>query len=306
MTAIDSKLDTQKRGRLIRAASYASLMVALTLVFAKLWAWQETDAISILSSLADSFLDVLASAITFVAIRYALTPADREHRFGHGKTEGLAALAQAVIIAFSALYVWYEALRRLLAPEPVLQPINGLTVIIGSTLLTLALLSFQRLVIRKTGSVAIEADALHYRTDVIVNLSVAIAIPIASWTDWTIIDPLVGIVVAAYLMWSAYGIATKSMGILLDREIPEAERRRIREIALGNPSVKGFHDLRTRSDGSRHIIQFHLELDPQTSLIDTHIILDAVENKIREEFKGCELIVHADPVGFPEDRDRFE
>lgn len=306
MAPTDSKLDTQKRDRLTRTASYASLTVALTLVFAKLWAWQATDAISILSSLADSFLDVLASAITFVAIGYALTPADREHRFGHGKTEGLAALAQAVLIAFSALYVWYEALRRLLAPEPVLQPINGLTVIIGSTLLTLALLSFQRLVVRRTGSVAIEADALHYRTDVIVNLSVAIAIPIASWTDWTIIDPLVGIGVAAYLMWSAYGIATKSMGILLDREIPEAERRRIREIALENPAVKGFHDLRTRSGGSRYIIQFHLELDPQTSLVDTHIILDAVENTIRKEFKGCELIVHADPVGFPEDRDRFE
>ena len=306
MAPTDSKLDTQKRDRLTRTASYASLTVALTLVFAKLWAWQATDAISILSSLADSFLDVLASAITFIAIGYALTPADREHRFGHGKTEGLAALAQAVLIAFSALYVWYEALRRLLAPEPVLQPINGLTVIIGSTLLTLALLSFQRLVVRRTGSVAIEADALHYRTDVIVNLSVAIAIPIASWTDWTIIDPLVGIGVAAYLMWSAYGIATKSMGILLDREIPEAERRRIREIALENPAVKGFHDLRTRSGGSRYIIQFHLELDPQTSLVDTHIILDAVENTIRKEFKGCELIVHADPVGFPEDRDRFE
>jgi ferrous-iron efflux pump FieF len=188
----------------------------------------------------------------------------------------------------------------------VLQPINGLTVIIGSTLLTLALLSFQRLVVRRTGSVAIEADALHYRTDVIVNLSVAIAIPIASWTDWTIIDPLVGIGVAAYLMWSAYGIATKSMGVLLDREIPEAERRRIQEIALENPAVKGFHDLRTRSGGSRYIIQFHLELAPQTSLVDTHIILDAVENTIRKEFKGCELIVHADPVGFPEDRDRFE
>ena len=306
MAPTDSKLDTQKRDRLTRTASYASLTVALTLVFAKLWAWQVTDAISILSSLADSFLDVLASAITFVAIGYALTPADREHRFGHGKTEGLAALAQAVLIGFSALYVWYEALRRLLAPEPVLQPINGLTVIIGSTLLTLALLSFQRLVVRKTGSVAIEADALHYRTDVIVNLSVAIAIPIASWTDWTIIDPLVGIGVAAYLMWSAYGIVTKSMGILLDREIPEAERRRIREIALENPAVKGFHDLRTRSGGSRYIIQFHLELAPQTSLVDTHVILDAVENTIRKEFKGCELIVHADPVGFPEDRDRFE
>ena len=306
MAPTDSKLDTQKRDRLTRTASYASLTVALTLVFAKLWAWQATDAISILSSLADSFLDVLASAITFVAIGYALTPADREHRFGHGKTEGLAALAQAVLIGFSALYVWYEALRRLLAPEPVLQPINGLTVIIGSTLLTLALLSFQRLVVRRTGSVAIEADALHYRTDVIVNLSVAIAIPIASWTDWTIIDPLVGIGVAAYLMWSAYGIATKSMGVLLDREIPEAERRRIQEIALENPAVKGFHDLRTRSGGSRYIIQFHLELAPQTSLVDTHVILDAVENTIRKEFKGCELIVHADPVGFPEDRDRFE
>ncbi len=306
MAASDSKTDTQTRDRLIRAASYASLTVALTLVFAKLWAWQATGAISVLSSLADSILDVLASAITFVAVRYALTPADREHRFGHGKTEGLAALAQSVFIAGSAVYVCYEAVGRLFAPAAVLQPITGLTVIIGSTLLTLALLSFQRLVVRRTGSVAIEADALHYKTDVLVNLSVAIAIPIASWTNWTIIDPLVGIGVAAYLMWSAFGIASKSMDILLDREIPDAQRQRIREIALANPAVKGFHDLRTRSGGARYIIQFHLELDPQTTLVDTHVILDAVEDDIRREFKGCELIVHADPVGFPERRDRFE
>jgi len=306
VAASDNKSDTRTRDRLIRAASYASLTVALSLVFAKLWAWQATGAISILSSLADSVLDVLASAITFVAVRYALTPADREHRFGHGKTEGLAALAQSVIIAGSAVYVCYEAVGRLLAPEPVLQPITGLAVIIGSTLLTVALLSFQRLVVRRTGSVAIEADALHYKTDVIVNLSVAIAIPIASWTNWTIIDPLVGIGVAVYLMWSTYGIATRSMDILLDREISEAERQRIREIALANPAVKGFHDLRTRSGGSRYIIQFHLELDPQTTLVDTHVILDAVEEDIRREFRGCELIVHADPVGFPEQRDRFE
>jgi ferrous-iron efflux pump FieF len=306
VAASDNKSDTRTRDRLIRAATYASLTVALSLVFAKLWAWQATGAISILSSLADSILDVLASAITFVAVRYALTPADREHRFGHGKTEGLAALAQSFIIAGSALYVCYEAVGRLLAPEPVLQPITGLTVILGSTLLTVALLSFQRLVVRRTGSVAIEADALHYKTDVIVNLSVAIAIPIASWTNWTIIDPLVGIGVAVYLMWSTYGIATKSMDILLDREISEAERLRIRKIALANPAVKGFHDLRTRSGGSRYIIQFHLELDPQTTLVDTHVILDAVEEDIRREFSGCELIVHADPVGFPEQRDRFE
>ncbi len=306
MAASDSKFDSKKRDRLIRAASYASLTVALTLVFAKLWAWQATGAISILSSLADSVLDVLASAITFVAVRYALTPADREHRFGHGKTEGLAALSQSVIIAGSALFVWYEAVGRLLAPEPLLQPIAGLTVIIGSTLLTLALLSFQRLVVRRTGSVAIEADALHYKTDVLINLSVAIAIPIAYWTNWTIIDPLVGIGVAAYLMWGTYGIATRSMDILLDREIPEVERWRIQEIALANPAVRGFHDLRTRSGGSRYIIQFHLELDPQTTLVDTHIILDAVEDDIRREFRGCELIVHADPLGFPERRDRFE
>jgi ferrous-iron efflux pump FieF len=299
-------IDEKTRSRLTRAASYASLSVALTLVVAKFWAWQATDAVSVLSSLVDSFLDVFASAITFLAVRFALQPADREHRFGHGKSEGLAALAQSVIIAGSALFVCTEAIDRIMNPARLTEPLIGLSVIVGSTLLTVALLGFQRLVVRQTRSVAIAADAMHYKADVLVNAGVAIAIPVSAWTSWTYADPVIGLAIAAYIMWGTYGIATKSLDLLLDREIPETERQRIREIAMSHPAVLGFHDLRTRSGGPSYIIQFHLELAPETSLIDSHVILDDVEGKIRKEFGHCEIIVHADPLGFPERRDRFE
>ncbi|MGI9307859.1 MAG: cation diffusion facilitator family transporter [Gammaproteobacteria bacterium] len=301
-----SRVNDKTHAGLTKAASYASLSVALTLVAAKVWAFSATGSISILSALVDSVLDVLASAITFVAIRYSLQPADAEHRFGHGKSEGLAALAQSVIIAGSAIFVWSEAVQRLISPQAIEAPLVGVIVVIGSTIMTLALLGFQRMVVKRTGSIAIAADALHYKMDVLVNLSVAVAILLAAWTRWQFVDPLVGIGIAAYIMWSTYRIAARSLDILLDREIPVDDRKRIREIAIGHDKVKGFHDLRTRTTGTHYFLQFHLELDPHTSLLNTHVILDEVEDSIRAEFPRCEIIVHADPVGLPEARDHFE
>jgi ferrous-iron efflux pump FieF len=298
--------DQQHTGNLQRAASYASLSVALTLVVAKLWAWLATQSISVLSSLVDSFLDVLASGITVIAIRVALQPADSEHRFGHGKAEGLAALAQAVIITASAGFVLFEALQRLGDPQPIQQPEAGIGIMLLSIVMTFGLVTFQRSVIRKTGSIAISADALHYRTDIMLNLSVAIAIPLAAWTKWTLIDPLIGIAIAGYILHSTYQIATSALDVLLDRELPYSERQAIEKIAREHPDVLGFHDLRTRSGGHHYIIQFHLELPPTTSLLESHRIMDEVEDSIRAAYSGCEIIVHADPLGFEERRDEFD
>jgi ferrous-iron efflux pump FieF len=298
--------DPQHTGNLQRAASYASLSVALILVVAKLWAWLSTQSISVLSSLVDSFLDVLASGITVIAIRVALQPADSEHRFGHGKAEGLAALAQSAIITASAGFVLFKALQRLSDPQPIQQPEAGIGIMLLSIVMTLGLVAFQRSVIRKTGSIAISADAMHYRADIMLNLSVAIAIPLAVWTKWTLIDPLIGIAIAGYILHSTYQIATSALDVLLDRELPDSERQAIEKIARAHPDVLGFHDLRTRSGGHHYIIQFHLELATTTSLLESHRIMDEVEDSIRAAYSGCEIIVHADPLGFEELRDEFD
>ena len=295
-----------RRAELVRSATYASIAVAVTLVIAKTWAWRATDSVSVLSSLADSFLDVLASLLTFGAVRFSLSPADLEHRFGHGKSEGLAALLQSVIITGSGVFVAVEAVQRLLTPEAIVRPVAGVTVIAASTLITLGLLSWQRYVSRVTGSVAIAADALHYKSDLYVNLSVVAAVAVATFTGLAWIDPAVGLGVAAYLAWGAWGIASRSLDILLDREIPDADRAHIRELATSHPQVLGFHDLRTRHGGAGYHVQFHLELDGNTSLVGTHRILDEVEGWIEEAYPGCEIIIHPDPLGYAERRDSFE
>lgn len=299
-------IDPQRRERLIRTATYASLTVALVLVGAKAWAWRVTDSVSLLSSLADSLLDVLASGLTFWAVRFSLSPADPEHRFGHGKSEGLAALVQSLIIGASALFVCSEAVQRLLDPQEIARPEVGLIVLIAATAATVLLVSFQRYVSSRTGSIAISADAMHYTADVLVNLSVALAMVLTAWTGWAIMDPLVGLGVAAYILYGAYGMATESLDVLLDREIPDADRHRIEQVARQHPDVLGVHDMRTRHGGAHYIVQFHLDLNPQISLWRSHEIMDEVETTIRAEFPGCEIIIHADPVGIRETRDPFE
>ncbi|NND53541.1 MAG: cation diffusion facilitator family transporter [Gammaproteobacteria bacterium] len=288
-----------------RTASYASLTVALVLVAAKVWAWQATGSVSLLSSLVDSFLDVMASGITVVAIRVALAPADAEHRFGHGKAEGLAALAQSLIIGGSALYVFSEAISRLLNPSPVQAPFAGIGVMMLSIALTLALVAYQDYVVRRTDSMAINADAAHYKTDLLINVAIAITIPLAAWTDFYLLDPLVGIAVAMWILHATYDIATGALDVLLDRELPDEDRNRIYSIAIAHADVKGFHDLRTRFGGNRYFIQFHLELEPEKTLLETHLILDDVEDAVRAEYPNADIIVHADPVGFEEHRDNF-
>jgi ferrous-iron efflux pump FieF len=304
--ATSTARDNKAHGRLQRSAGYASLCVALLLIATKIWAWQLTGSVSILSSLVDSFLDLIASTITVVAIYYSLRPADSEHRFGHGKSEGLAALAQAFIITGSAVYVFKEAVERLLDPQPVTNPETGIGVMLVSIAVTLALVTYQRYVVRITNSVAIAADSVHYRADLLLNLSVLVTVAVSSWTNQPLLDALVGIAIAAYIVWSVYGIATKALDVLLDRELPADDRERIRDIAISHPEVHGFHDLRTRYGGNTYFIQFHLELQPTTTLVESHKIMDQVEDNIRAQYPRCEIIVHTDPLGFEESRDAFD
>jgi ferrous-iron efflux pump FieF len=291
---------------LIKSASYASLSVAISLVLLKAWGWQATSSVSLLSSLADSILDVFASAITFWAVRYSLSPADTDHRFGHGKSEGLAALVQALIIASSGLYVCYEAINRIFSPRSIDAPKIGLGVIAIATVVTILLVGWQRYVGKKTDSVAIKADAVHYQTDLVINIGVGFAIILTSWTGFAIIDPLVGMVIAFVVLNSVFGIANRSLQILLDHEVPLEDRQLIETIALAHPDVRGLHDMKTRFGGNHYIIQFHLEMDPNITLLRTHEILDDVERTVVERYPGCEILIHPDPLGLPEKRDEFE
>jgi len=303
-TTVETGL-SRRQIMLMRLATYASVGVALTLIGFKIWAWRATDSVALLSSLADSLLDLIASLITLFAVRVALSPADSEHRFGHGKSEGIASLVQAVIVCGSAVYVGVEAVMRLLAPRPIEQAGVGIGVMLASLVLTISLVSFQRLVVKRTGSLAISADAVHYRADILTNLAVLCAIFASSQWGLHVLDPLLGLGVAALILLSVRTILMDALDVLLDRELPESARLRIEEIAYNHSEVKGLHDMRTRSSGTAQFIQFHLELDPKITLEQAHEICDAVEAEVRRCFPSSEILIHADPHGLDEIRDPF-
>lgn len=291
--------------RLVRLAGIASVSVALTLIAIKVFAWLATGSIALLSSLADSLLDLLASIMTLVAVRFAFEPADREHRFGHGKLEAIAGLVQSLIISLSAAYVAYRAVSRLIAPEPISAPAVGTGVMLVSLALTIALVLYQRYVIRQTGSIAIGADELHYKADVLTNIAVLGAIGASTWLHWYWADPVLGLVVVGLILASVQEIVRHSLDVLLDRELPGERRAEILEIARGHEHVLGVHDLRTRTSGTHEFIQFHIELEPDLELTRVHEISDEVEADVLRRFPRAEVIIHADPYGVVEPQDEF-
>ena len=295
----------EESARLMKLATRASVVVAGTLIVVKLGAWLLTDSVSILSSLLDSLMDVMASLVNLVAVHHALQPADREHRFGHGKAEPLAGLAQAAFITGSAVLLTIEAVSRLFHPQPVVYAEVGIGVMLFSIALTVGLVAFQRHVVRKTGSTAVGADALHYQTDVLVNGSVIVSLGLSKWLGWHLADPLFAIAIAAYLVRSVWQIAAHALDLLMDREFPDEDRARIRDIVLSHSRVKGMHDLRTRSSGIQPFVQLHLELDGDLLLREAHEIADEVEAMIMEAFPGAEVIIHQDPEGLVEEQPDF-
>ncbi len=296
----DAPASNNANGRLMRLASYVAVSVALVLIAAKLGAWLLTGSVALLSSLIDSVLDAFASIVALVAIRQALTPADKEHRFGHGKAEPIAALGQAAFIVGSALFLSVEAVRRLWSPQPVGQQEIGIAVMVFSILVTLALVAFQAHVIRRTGSLVVSADSLHYKGDLLINLSIIASLVLTGWFDFPLADPVFALGIAAYLLWNARGIGGEALDMLMDRELPDEERRAILALARAHPGVLGVHDLRTRAAGPIRFIQMHLELDGDTRLAEAHEIADAVEAEIEAAFPGADVIVHQDPHGIPD------
>ncbi|MEO5335520.1 MAG: cation diffusion facilitator family transporter [Magnetospirillum sp. WYHS-4] len=290
------------QARLMRAATYASVGVATTLIAAKFSAWMMTDSVALLSTLIDSFLDVAASLVNLMAVHHSLQPADRDHRFGHGKAEPLAGLGQAAFIGGSGVFLLLQAGERLAHPRAVDNTTVGLAVMGLSILLTLVLVLFQKSVVKRTGSVAVAADSLHYQTDLLVNASVAVSLVLVAQFGWGVADPLFALAIVAYILHGAWKIGRDSLDHLMDREMPEADRLNIRELVVGHPGVIGMHDLRTRLAGMRAFVQLHLEMPGHLTLAEAHEIAEQVMYKIEAAYPNAEVLIHEDPQGVQERR----
>ena len=294
--ALSVDIDLKRAGRLMRLASLASMAVAVVLVAAKAVAWLVTDSVGMLSSLIDSALDLVSSAITLLAIRQALVPADEEHRFGHGKAEALSGVAQAGFIAASAGGLVLTVIDRFLHPRGLQEEVVGVAVSGLAIVLTLALMTFQSYVVRRTRSLAITADRAHYTTDFVTNIAVGLGIVASTRLNEPLIDLAVALGVAVYLAYGAWTIGRTSIDVLMDRELPEADRRRILDIVHRHPGVRSVHDLRTRSSGLTQFIQLHVVLHPTMSLGRAHVIGDTIQAAIEEAYPQAEVILHIDPL----------
>lgn len=283
-----------EHARLLRLATRASVAVACTLIIAKAIAWWLSGSVSMLAGLTDSALDGVTSMLNLLAVHYALRPADDDHRYGHGKAESLAGMAQALFIGGSAVLIAFQAYQRLQTPEPLGAPWLSIGVIVFSLLLTAALLMLQHRVIKQTGSNAVRADSLHYRSDLLLNGSILIALVLAGM-GFAQLDAWFGLGIAAYIFWSAIQIARESFSVLMDEELPTDVSQHMLELACSVPGVLGAHDLRTRISGNHWFVQLHLELPGELTLSVAHGISDQAAAAIHKAYPKAEVLVHADP-----------
>ncbi|MCL1094404.1 cation diffusion facilitator family transporter [Shewanella kaireitica] len=279
----------------VKLASRAAVATALTLIVIKLAAWMYSGSASMLASLTDSFADALASIVNFIAIRYAIVPADQDHRYGHGKAEPLAALAQSAFILGSAFLLFFHGGERLINPVEVKHATLGVIVSIIAIVMTFALVMLQKRALAATSSTVVEADALHYKSDLFLNAAVLLALVLSQY-GWWWADGLFAVLIALFIGQQAVGLAYRSVQSLLDRELDDETRDKITDIAINDPQVRGIHDLRTRESGKTMFIQFHLELDGALSLEQAHQLAVATSARIRQEFVEAEVIIHQDPV----------
>jgi cation diffusion facilitator family transporter len=280
-----------------RRATSLSVLTAAVLIGVKAAAWRTSDSVALLSSLADSGLDLVASLATFWAVRYAAVPPDAEHRFGHGKAEAFAALLQACLVFASAALVGREAVARLLRPEPVENGGWAVAVMLVSIVLTGLLVAAQTRALRRTGSVAVSGDRAHYFADLASNLAALAGIVGAAFLGLPVLDAVAGLVVTLWLVWGAVGVLREAADHLMDRGLPVEARARIVELATADPRITGVHQLRTRVAGPYVMVQLHADLDPSLTLDAAHHIMVEAENRILGEFPAADILIHPDPRG---------
>ncbi|WP_312484612.1 cation diffusion facilitator family transporter [Stutzerimonas nitrititolerans] len=284
-----------EHARLLRRATSAALATAMLLALSKAVAWWLSGSVSLLAGLTDSLLDGAASLLNLLAVHYSLRPADDDHRYGHGKAEALAGLGQAAFICVSAILVGVQGVDRLLHPQPLGAQGVGIAVILLSLAMTALLLGYQRHVVKVTGSTAIRADSLHYRSDLLLNASILLALVLAGF-GWERLDALFGIGIAFYILWSAVSIVREAGAVLMDTELSPEISEHMQQLVRDIPGVHGCHDFRTRISGTRWFVQLHLELPGELPLSHAHDLCVAAEEAISSRYPQAEVLVHADPL----------
>lgn len=284
-------------GELTSRAALASVGVALLLLALKAYAVWATGSVAMLGSLADTMLDFVASLVTLVGVRFAAQPADRLHRFGHGKAEALVALFQVGLIVIAAFGIGLRAIERLAGAQGTANAEYGIGVSVIAMAATLALLGYQRHVISRTNSIAIGTDNLHYKSDLFLNLAVIAALALDQYAGIAGADALFGLAIALWLGWGALRASYSAVDQLMDKEWPLERRQRFIELAKGHPLVKGIHDLRTRTSGAHDFAQFHIWIDANMTIREAHRVMDEIEARLRSEFPAVEILIHPDPEG---------
>jgi ferrous-iron efflux pump FieF len=286
-----------ERASLTTSAAMASIAMAVFLIGLKAWASIETGSMAMLGSLADSGLDLLASLVVLAGVRVAALPADTNHRFGHGKAEALAALMQVILITLSALFIGYRSVERLMSGARTQDAELGIGVSLVAIAFTLALITYQRYVVKRTGSVAISTDRLHYASDLMLNSSVIVALGLEQFADLTGADAAFGGLIALWLLYGAWRSSSHALDQLMDREWPEDLRQRFLDAAMEYPELAGLHDLRTRTSGTHHFAQFHVWVPGDWTIREAHARLDRVEEELQKRFPATEILMHVDPEG---------
>ena len=287
----------EERASLTARAALASIAMAVFLIGLKAWAALETSSMAMLGSLADSGLDLLASLVVLAGVRIAALPADTDHRFGHGKAEALAALMQVILITLSALFIGYRSVQRLLSGAQTQDAELGIGVSLVAIAFTVALITYQRYVVRRTGSVAISTDRLHYASDLALNASVIVALALEQFAGLAGADALFGLLIALWLLYGAWTSSSHALDQLMDREWPEDLRQRFLAAALEYPELAGLHDLRTRTSGTHHFAQFHVWVPGDWTISEAHERLDRIEEELQTQFPATEILIHLDPEG---------
>ena len=292
-----SGISAGERAKLTTRAAFASIAMAVTLIVLKAWASAATSSMAMLGSLADSGLDLIASLVLLLGVRVAALPADHDHRFGHGKAEALAALMQIVLITLSALFIGFRAIERLISGAETAAAELGIIVSVIAMVLTAALITYQRRVVQRTGSLAIGTDRLHYASDLLLNGAVVIALMLDQFAGVRGADAVFGLLIAAWLMWGAWRASGQAFDQLMDREWPEDLRARFLAAAREYPELGGLHDLRTRTSGTHHFAQFHVWVPGAWTVQEAHDRLDRIEEQLQQRFPGTEILIHLDPEG---------
>jgi ferrous-iron efflux pump FieF len=286
-----------ERARLTARAAFASIAMAVTLIALKSYAALQTSSMAMLGSLADSGLDLVASLIVLLGVRVAAQPADYDHRFGHGKAEALAALVQVILITLSAIFIGFRAVQRLLSGAQTADAELGIGVSVVAMVLTVGLITYQRHVVKRTGSLAIGTDRLHYSSDLMLNGSVIVALALDQFAGLTGADAVFGLLIALWLAFGAWRASSHALDQLMDREWPDDRREQFLAAAKEYPELAGLHDFRTRSSGTHFFAQFHVWVPADWTVQEAHDRLDRIEEELQKRFPDTEILIHVDPEG---------